>query len=54
METCLTFMRLCTGMVEGSKRICDLRPVHAVEEASVLTALRKNLHRRLARKWRRN
>lgn len=50
VETYRTFLRLCSELVEVNERICDLRPVRAVEEARALAALKKKLRRRFARR----
>ncbi len=50
VETYRRFLRLCSELVEVSERICDLRPVRAVEDARALAALKKKLRRRFARK----
>jgi uncharacterized protein DUF6788 len=50
VETYRAFVRLCTELVEVNERLCDLRPVRAVEEATALAALKKKLRRRFAKK----
>jgi hypothetical protein len=50
VETYQTFVRLCAELVAVNERICDRRPVRAVEDATALAALKKKLRRRFARK----
>ena len=53
LETHDRFVRLCGELVEVNERICQLRPVRAVEDEAELAQLKKKLQQKFSRRWRR-
>ena len=50
VDTYRTFVRLCADLVGVNEKICDLRPVRAVNEPKAVEQLKKKLRKRFARK----
>lgn len=50
VDTSRAFLRLCTELVEVNEALCERRPVRAVEDPQALTARKKKLRRRFARR----
>lgn len=50
VDTYRAFVRLCTELVAVNEALCERRPVRAVADPQALTALKKKLRRRFARR----
>ena len=47
------FLELCEELVETNERICDLRPVPAINDDQEMAALKKKLRKRFMKKYKR-
>ncbi len=50
VDTYRAFVRLCTELVAVNEALCERRPMRAVEDPQALSALKKQLRRRFARR----